>query len=136
MTFRFGTCFTCLKQNVMYDLIYVAFHTDRYDKSDLWSCFATSLKLHFGMGILLWICCIFSEHLFVRISLDGCFCDFFSSDLIALLSCFCGDDKYQQNQVNSTTWNSLSNIFAITIFRMCLFEIFDDVSKICYSRAF
>ena len=32
------------------------------------------LKLHFGMGVLLQICCIFSEHLFLRTPLDGCFC--------------------------------------------------------------
>ena len=25
------------------------------------------------MGVLLWICCIFSEHLFVRTPLEGCF---------------------------------------------------------------
>ena len=30
-------------------------------------------KSHFGMGVLLWICCIFSEHLFLRVPLDGCF---------------------------------------------------------------
>ena len=31
------------------------------------------IETHFGMGVLLWICCIFSEHLFLRIPLDGCF---------------------------------------------------------------
>ena len=31
------------------------------------------LKSHFGMGVLLF-CCIFSEHLFLETSLDGCFC--------------------------------------------------------------
>ena len=36
-------------------------------------CFATLLKSHFGMGVLLYICCIFSEHLFLRTPLDGCF---------------------------------------------------------------
>ena len=43
--------------------------------------FATLLKLHFGilkshlgMGVLLQIHCIFSEHFFNRTSLDGCFC--------------------------------------------------------------
>ena len=35
---------------------------------------ATLLKLHFGMGVLQYIRCIFSEHLFIRTSLDGCFC--------------------------------------------------------------
>ena len=28
---------------------------------------------YFGMGVLLYICCIFSEHLFLRTPLDGCF---------------------------------------------------------------
>ena len=28
-------------------------------------CKATLFKSHFGMGVLLWICCIFSEHLFL-----------------------------------------------------------------------
>ena len=30
----------------------------------------TLLKSHFGMGVLLLICCIFSEHLFERLLLD------------------------------------------------------------------
>ena len=34
---------------------------------------ATLLKLHFSMGVLLYICCIFSEHLFLRTPLGGCF---------------------------------------------------------------
>ena len=33
-----------------------------------------ALQSQFDMGILVWICCIFSEHLFLRIPLDGCFC--------------------------------------------------------------
>ena len=37
---------------------------------------ATLLKSHFGTGFLLYICCIFSEHLFLRTSLDSCFCLF------------------------------------------------------------
>ena len=45
----------------------------------LWQCFyenyqngqANLLKSHFGMGVLLQICCIFSEHLFLRALLDG-----------------------------------------------------------------
>ena len=28
---------------------------------------------HFGMGVLVQICCIFSEHLFLRTPLEGCF---------------------------------------------------------------
>ena len=34
----------------------------------------TLLKAHFGMGVLRYICCIFSEHLFLRTPLEGCFC--------------------------------------------------------------
>ena len=34
----------------------------------------TLLNSHLGMGVLLWICCIFSEHLFFRTPLGGCFC--------------------------------------------------------------
>ena len=34
----------------------------------------TLLTLHFGMGVLLQICCIFSEHLILRTTLEGCFC--------------------------------------------------------------
>ena len=32
------------------------------------------LDSHFDMGVLLEICCIFSEHLFLMTHLDGCFC--------------------------------------------------------------
>ena len=35
---------------------------------------ATLLKSHFGMGIFVQICCIFSEHLFLKTPLEGCFC--------------------------------------------------------------
>ena len=38
------------------------------------SCFATLLKPHFGMSVLLYICCIFSERLFLKTPLGGCFC--------------------------------------------------------------
>ena len=34
---------------------------------------ATLLKSHFGMGVLLQICCIYSDHLFLRTSLGDCF---------------------------------------------------------------
>ena len=36
-------------------------------------CFATLLKSQFGMGVLLQMCSIFSDHLFLRTPLDGCF---------------------------------------------------------------
>ena len=32
------------------------------------------LKPYFCMGVLLWICCIFAEHLFRKTSLGNCFC--------------------------------------------------------------
>ena len=34
---------------------------------------ATLLKSHFGTGVLQYICWIFSEHLFLRTPLEGCF---------------------------------------------------------------
>ena len=37
-------------------------------------CNVTLLKSHFGMGVLLKICCIISEHLSLRTPLEGCFC--------------------------------------------------------------
>ena len=38
------------------------------------SCFATLLKSHFVMGVLLYIDCIFSEHLLLGTPQEGCFC--------------------------------------------------------------
>ena len=35
---------------------------------------ATLMKSYFGMGVLLQICYIFSEHLFLRTPLEDCFC--------------------------------------------------------------
>ena len=43
-----------------------------------WSCKITLLKSHFGMGVLLEICCIFSEHLFLRIPQE---CSFWSKSM-------------------------------------------------------
>ena len=39
-----------------------------------YGCFTTLLKSHFG--VLLYICCIFSEYLFVRTHLEGNFCTY------------------------------------------------------------
>ena len=36
-------------------------------------CSESLLKSHFGMGVLLQICCIDSEHFFLRTPLEGCF---------------------------------------------------------------
>ena len=41
---------------------------------------------------------------------------FFFFYFISLLSCFLGNDKYQQNRVKSTTWNLLENIFSVCDF--------------------
>ena len=38
-----------------------------------WSAISIKLQSNFGMGVLLPICGIFSEHLFLRTPLDGCF---------------------------------------------------------------
>ena len=37
----------------------------------------SAMKSHFGMGVLLYIRCIFSEHLFLRTHLDDCYCIFY-----------------------------------------------------------
>ena len=50
-----------------------------------WSCKATSLKSHFVMSVLLKICCMLSEHLFLRTALQDCFCTFLKG-LIKILS--------------------------------------------------
>ena len=36
-------------------------------------CDFTLVKSHFGIGILLYICCIFSKNVFFRTPLEGCF---------------------------------------------------------------
>ena len=38
---------------------------------------ATLLESHFGMGVLLQICCVFSEHIFLRTTLESCFLELF-----------------------------------------------------------
>ena len=40
-------------------------------KCDLNKIAATLLKFHFGMGVLLYIYCIFSENIFLRTPLDA-----------------------------------------------------------------
>ena len=39
-----------------------------------YGCCAALLKSHFGFGVLLQICCMFSEHLFLGTPLGGYFC--------------------------------------------------------------
>ena len=39
------------------------------------TCKTTLMKSHFRMGALMYICCIFLEHVFLRTPLDGCFCN-------------------------------------------------------------
>ena len=43
-----------------------------------WSCEAVLLRSCFGVGVLLWVCCIFSECPFLRGPLESCFCLFLS----------------------------------------------------------
>ena len=43
-----------------------------YRRTPMPKCFFG--KSHFGKGVFLYICYIFSEHLFLRTPLDGCFC--------------------------------------------------------------
>ena len=45
-----------------------------------WSAFSitTLFKSHFGISVLLQICCIFSEHLLLGTPLGGCFCFLYS----------------------------------------------------------
>lgn len=38
------------------------------------SCVAALVKSHFSMGVSLRVCCVFLEHLFVRVILGDCFC--------------------------------------------------------------
>ena len=49
------------------------FHFTYIFGSFLFSCKATVLKSLFGMRVLLWIYCIFSEHFFLRTHLEGWF---------------------------------------------------------------
>ena len=59
---------------------------DKHCVTEVWFCnqsnrSAISIKLickksHFCMGVLLSICCIFSEHFFLITTLEGCFCFF------------------------------------------------------------
>ena len=70
------------------------------------------LKSHFGMGVLLKICCIFSEHLSLRATLTkGCFCRSGAGDCSCqtahIISCFfevlsigwyCSFNVYMQKQ--------------------------------------
>ena len=42
-----------------------------YRRTPMPNCDFNKVALHFGMGVL--ICCIFSEHLFLRTPLGSCF---------------------------------------------------------------
>ena len=44
-----------------------------YRRTPMSKCDFSKVALHFCMGVLLKICCIFSEHFFVRTPLCGCF---------------------------------------------------------------
>ena len=49
-------------------------------------CFATLLKSHFNMGVILQIYCIFSEQHFLWTTLNGYFCHFFTSTGLAWIA--------------------------------------------------
>ena len=61
---------TCDPQENMTKLLVLAF---AFGLLKVFLRIVTLLKSHFGMGVLLQICCIFSEHIFLRTPLDGCF---------------------------------------------------------------
>ena len=65
-------------------------------------------KSHFGMGVLLKICCIFSEHLFFRTPLSGCFCSFFK--------CLC--DSYLFHGITKEQKFCLSERLLLDSFRL------------------
>ena len=54
------------------------------------ACFATLLKSHFDTGVLVQISWIFSEHLFLRTPLGGCFCLFQPKFLAVLYKTYVG----------------------------------------------
>ena len=45
-------------------------------------------KSYFGMGVLLYICCIFSEHLSMRTRMEGCFCRILSCTNLEFRLCW------------------------------------------------
>ena len=53
-------------QMCFYKKMFWKYSEDLLENSYAWSAHPTLLKLHFGMGVLLKICCIFSQHLFLR----------------------------------------------------------------------
>ena len=59
---------------------------------------------HFGMAVLLQICCIFLEHLFLRTSLEGCFWILWDTFSLPLAGTF-----YSQNRkVNCIIYNVIT----------------------------
>ena len=73
----------------------------------------TLLKLHFGMGVLLEICCIIPEHLFLGTPLGGCFCRFIN-----------------QQVVNWPTSNDANEVSEIKNKQQTLSITFDDKTRI------
>ena len=60
------------------------------------SCKTPLLKSHFGMDVLLYICCTFSEHLFLKTPVEGCFfCLCFSN---------CQEINYLENNHSYPPW--------------------------------
>ena len=66
---------------------------------------ASLLKLNFRMGVLLWICCKFSEHLFIRAPLKDCFQNFFNrNNNMAAKKSFHSNDNLLW-KITSTNYN-------------------------------
>ena len=79
-------------------------------KCDFNKVAATLLKSHFGMGVLLYISCIFSEHLFLRTPPGGCFCIWFQIKRKYIVSyCKLGiwaiQSKYPRKEIDLKTQN-------------------------------
>ena len=64
---------------------------------------ATLLKSHFGIGILLYICCIFSKHLLLKTSLEDCVC-------ITIIGHSLVTRKYKNHNRNRYVYNTVADL--------------------------
>ena len=76
------------------------------------SCCAALLKSHFNLGVLLQICSMFSEHLFLATPLGGCFCIVnqiysFSSETQSRYLCRSLRDLLQITETVPTIWRTV-----------------------------
>ena len=104
------------------------------------TCLATLLKSHFGMGVLLYICCVYSEHLFLRTPLDSCFwfcleiwfvtwrnisfLKIYKEQPEALTQCYSIRKLFSKNSLNlqKNTWNGV--LFLVQYFSYEFGELF------------